>query len=797
MKILAQRICRRVERSNRTPKKVRFTVAASAASYLLICMLITAPGEGQTSGCRSPQSPDLARILTFGGKPGTGVPDGWMGGPSGTIFTDAQVVHNGRWSVRIQRSGSGSSEFSSLTNCLHMDFDGQTIELRGFLRTENVTGAAALWMREDGDKGRLAFATTQNLHVHGTTGWKEYSITVPIKPQGKQLIFGVLLGGTGKAWASGLQLLVDCKPIWQVPRADRFITILDRDHQFDKGSGIAIQKLSRTQIKNLVVLGKVWGFLKYYDPQVTSGHWQWDYELFRILPAILAAPDRAKANATMVQWIKKLGPVARCESCAHLNETNLQYAPDLRWIDNDRLLGKDLSQSLRWIRDNRPVGKQFYISLEPNVGNPIFGRELPYGGVKFPDSGFQLLALYRFWNIIEYWAPYRNDVGENWDKVLAEFIPRVALANDRDGYERQLMALIVMAHDMHAGLWSSIEARPPVGSCHLPVRLRFVQDQAVVTGYMDGADGKTSGLEIGDIITKLGGVPLPKLVGRWAPYYGDSNQAARMRDIARYMTRGPCGGTAVSIRRGAHNEHLNLEVKRVPAASGDFSAGTWDLPGPTFRLLSPKVAYLKLSTIKAGQVANDIQRAEGTKGLIIDIRNYPSDFVVLTLGSHMVDGKTPFVRFTKGDLSNPGAFHWTPPLSLTPQEPHYNGKIVILVDAITQSQAEYTAMALRAAPGAIVVGSTTAGADGNVSPFALPGGLRTMISGIGVFYPDNRPTQRVGIVPDVLARPTIAGIRAGRDEVLEEALREILGPKVSSAQIHDMYPHRPNEAENN
>ena len=48
-----------------------------------------------------------------------------------------------------------------------------------------------------------------------------------------------------------------------------------------------------------------------------------------------------------------------------------------------------------------------------------------------------------------------------------------------------------------------------------------------------------------------------------------------------------------------------------------------------------------------------------------------------------------------------------------------------------------------------------------------------MISGIGVFYPDKRPTQRVGIIPDIEVRPTIAGIRAGRDELLEAAVSEI------------------------
>jgi len=130
---------------------------------------------------------------------------------------------------------------------------------------------------------------------------------------------------------------------------------------------------------------------------------------------------------------------------------------------------------------------------------------------------------------------------------------------------------------------------------------------------------------------------------------------------------------------------------------------------------------------------------------------------------------------------------------LTPQQPHYSGKVVVLVDEVTLSQAEYTTMAFRASPRTVVVGSTTAGADGNVSQIMLPGGLRTMISGIGVFFPDKRPTQRIGIVPDIEVRPTIAGIRAGRDEVLEAALRQILGIDVPADQIEKMARPAPSQ----
>jgi len=150
----------------------------------------------------------------------------------------------------------------------------------------------------------------------------------------------------------------------------------------------------------------------------------------------------------------------------------------------------------------------------------------------------------------------------------------------------------------------------------------------------------------------------------------------------------------------------------------------------------------------------------------------------------LVDHDTPFAQFTDGDLSNPGAFHWTELITLSPQQPHYSGKIVILVNESSISQTEFTAMAFRSAPGAIVVGSTTQGADGNVSPFPLPGDIRTMISGIGVFYPDKKPTQRIGISPDVVVSPTLAGIRAGTDEVLEVAVHQIVGRQGPRQQPH-------------
>ena len=214
------------------------------------------------------------------------------------------------------------------------------------------------------------------------------------------------------------------------------------------------------QVSNLVTLARVWGMLKYHHPAVTSGQRQWDYDLFRILPAILAAADRADANDAILAWIDKLGPVAPCSPCVAAPAGDLSIRPALDWIHDRELLGGPLSERLESVYANR-TGKQFYVSAVPGTGNPSFDHELAYSKITFPDSGFQLLALFRWWNILQYWAPDRDVAGQDWPAVLADFIPKLALAKDWEAYELTLFELIGKANDTHANLGArSAHAHP-------------------------------------------------------------------------------------------------------------------------------------------------------------------------------------------------------------------------------------------------------------------------------------------------------------------------------------------------
>lgn len=708
---------------------------------------------------------------------------GWNAIPPDTVSADDHVVHAGHWSVRLQRDSQSAGDASRITRSLPIDFRGGVVELRGYLRLQNVSGYAGLLLAQNGDgnapikysaDGYLAEDDMRWQHVTGTREWAQYRITVPIHPRAQQITFGVVVSGTGTAWADDLELFVDGKSI-----AEASMSPIGADHEFDSGSRIALDSLTPMQVSNLVTLARVWGFLKYHHPAITSGQRQWDYDLFRILPAVLAAPDRAHASDALLAWIDKLGPVPPCNPCIPAPSGDLDIKPPLDWIHDRATLGAPLSKRLESVYANR-TGAQFYLSSFAGVQTPEnagsipvnanFDYELAYANITFPDSGYQLLALFRWWNILQYWAPYRDVAGQDWTAVLTDFIPKLALAKNRADYQRTLFELTAKDNDQHTILVGKALPAPLGMGCALPVLLRFVGDKVVVYRSDPASD-----LHPGDILDTLDGMSIQSLVTKQTPYHPNSNDAALRRDLARDLTRGACGPPAqVTITRDGLP--MQLSVTRVPSdqPSVAFQPNAHDLPGDTFRLLSPEVAYIKISSIKHADLPIYFDKAKSTKGLIVDIRNYPSDSVQSTMGAYLATKPTPADAQTCADLANPGAFRFfNDHRLLQPGPVHYGGRVVILVDEVTQSAAEFTAMALRAMPNAVVVGSTTAGADGNVSDIPLPGNFHTVITALGVFYPDHRPTQRVGIVPDVIARPTIQGCAAGRDEVLETAIHLI------------------------
>jgi C-terminal processing protease CtpA/Prc len=107
---------------------------------------------------------------------------------------------------------------------------------------------------------------------------------------------------------------------------------------------------------------------------------------------------------------------------------------------------------------------------------------------------------------------------------------------------------------------------------------------------------------------------------------------------------------------------------------------------------------------------------------------------------------------------------------LKPISPRLKGKIAFLTDGRAISYTESVMGYVADRKLGTIFGSTTAGTNGGIVFFGVPGGFRLSLSGMRVTRHDGRSQHHlVGIKPDIPVAPTIAGLRAGRDEVLERA----------------------------
>jgi hypothetical protein len=329
--------------------------------------------------------------------------------------------------------------------------------------------------------------------------------------------------------------------------------------------------------------------------------------------------------------------------------------------------------------------------------------------------------------------------------------------------------LIARIHDTHANIWGMDNVLEQYkGERFTPLEVTFVENKAVVMNYYNKAFGEATGLKIGDIIETVEGKRVDDIINQKLPLTPASNYPTQLRDIASSLLRTNDTILNITYRHGAKEISGSLKTFK-PAEIDVYSR--FQKKDTCFKKVTDNIAWIYPGSIKNEYLPVIIKEVLNMKGLIIDFRCYPSAFLVFTLGEYLLPEPTSFVKFSSGSIETPGLFTIAQPLKVGKSNPDYfKGKTVIIVNEVTQSSAEYHTMAFRTAPGAKVIGSTTAGADGNVSRLSLPGGINSMISGIGVYYPDGRETQRIGIVPDIEVRPTIKGIQDGRDELLEKAI---------------------------
>jgi C-terminal processing protease CtpA/Prc len=190
-----------------------------------------------------------------------------------------------------------------------------------------------------------------------------------------------------------------------------------------------------------------------------------------------------------------------------------------------------------------------------------------------------------------------------------------------------------------------------------------------------------------------------------------------------------------------------------------------------YKKIEEGIHYLNLDKMPMDEINKLMPELEKAKAIICDLRGYPKGNHDLI--NHLLKEKeelkwmfVPQIIYPDYEKVSYRKIGW----NMEPVEPALTAKVVFITNGRAISYAESFMGYIEGFQLATIVGQPTAGTNGNVNAFTLPGGYRVTWTGIRVLKHDGSRFHGVGIIPHVLVERTIKGVKAGRDEFLDKAI---------------------------
>jgi C-terminal processing protease CtpA/Prc len=388
-----------------------------------------------------------------------------------------------------------------------------------------------------------------------------------------------------------------------------------------------------------------------------------------------------------------------------------------------------------------------------------------------PPEAERLLAVVDLWSTLDSFHAYPT-LRPRWGEALAEALVAARAAQDMDAYLRALMRLTARVEDSHAGIVGEL-LDTTYGNAYLPATLRVIEGCLIITELTDAERGEA--LRVGDVILEIDGVPIAELFSHWLPLVAASRPNTHLYQAARWLSRGHAE-RPVELLVDRSGDRLSIAVTRSASSPSNTNAA------PTWRELDGGIGYADLGRLQPAEVPAMFAALADTHAIIFDMRGYPNGTawtIAPYLDRHIRPGRTraaaidqPLIYDGNVGLYSKRVFQRLPEAEVA----HYAGRTSMLTDERTLSQAEHTGLFFAAANDTQFVGTPSAGTNGDITSHVLPHGLYVRFTGQAISHVDGRSLQRVGLPLALEVAPTIAGVRAGEDEVLAAALALLAQP---------------------
>jgi C-terminal processing protease CtpA/Prc len=361
------------------------------------------------------------------------------------------------------------------------------------------------------------------------------------------------------------------------------------------------------------------------------------------------------------------------------------------------------------------------------------------------------------WNVYRHFYPYWQEVGGDWDAQLEPLLAAVDVPATREVQRDSLRHLVALVQDGHGFVY---DPHRPVGG--LPILLEPVGDALVVVASAYPT------VRAGDRVVSVNGVDFNVWATKETSLVSGSPQWRRWQ-LASALNAGPIG-TAVSmgLERDGHTVTVTLTYEK--------QARKLSSPRPdSITSLKDGVWYVDITRASEQDLNDHLGQFSRARALIVDLRGYPAANTGIELLQHLLaePEHTRWMHIPKYDapFDQPVGYDdigW----NLTPISPRIMGKIIVLTNGRAISYAESILGYFADLHLATIVGSPSAGTNGDVQNFYTPSGYRLTFTSLRVTHHDGvTPFHLRGVIPDVAVNPTLQDVRAGRDVVLEQALK--------------------------
>lgn len=529
-------------------------------------------------------------------------------------------------------------------------------------------------------------------------------------------------------------------------------------------------ELAEKQISKVSCFTKVWGFLKYYHPGLANGQIDWDSVYVEILPKILDSNEKG-FELYIDNIIDLPGEIQPCDSCKSINNFPKEWTRNLtlEWINHHALLSNKHSELLNSIFENRHQGKGFYVEYQwdhsTHSGPVKFINENAYDdSIVVADYRYRILALARYWNTVEYFFAYKYLLSKDWNSVLMDYIPLLKEETTQLDYHLNMFRLAKEIEDSHAGGTFSNYLFQNHWDKKVPFDVITIDDKTIVSDIPYKTLNSINDINIGDEIVLIDSVPVKEVRTMLRQYWRGSNEPNTNSATDNQLLNGHSDKLTLTILRNGISQ--KVIVDRFPYKT------FWALETEKDQMATyyKEFAFIKLAMLESKEQIDSIMNlAKEKPSIIFDLRDYPL-FNAYDLEAHFVKESTPLFRAFEPSLDDIGVFKPSAfqPIQLENQE-HYDGKVIVLVNEYTQSYAESIAMFFQTLPQTTIVGSQTAGANGNTVRVPLPGKIRASFSNIIIEYPDGSQSQKAGIKIDNQVEVSVEDVINNKDPYLELA----------------------------